>query len=285
MAVTKRQVSKVILISAIALVITTVVFLMVFRVQVFSGPVFRLKFDHVGSLTTGAVVRTAGVRIGTVTDIGINTDDYRTVIVTVTLYPNAKVRKGSRFLVMSGSLIGDQYIEVLPVAEGDFIAGGETFTGEPIKNLDSFLLSSDTLIKDFTSAMSTLAEILSENKSNIHQTLNNLKDASASLKEYMSEDKEKGPSILKKLSTLLDSLDQSSTAMTKILQDMSSKDSVVTLLGQKETTADMKTTLSNLKKISENLNSISADLKVLMNNVAGPSPTPTPTTKPNEGKN
>ena len=196
MAVTKRQVFKVVLICAIALAITAVVFLMVFRVQVFSGPVFYLKFDHVGSLTTGAVVRMAGVRIGTVTGIAINPEDNRTVIVTVTLYPNMKIRKDSRFLVMSGSLIGDQYVEVLPAAEGPFIAGGEKLTGEPIKNLDSFLLSSDTLIKDFTTAMSTLADILSENKNDIHEAIANIREASASLKEYMSEDKGKGPSTI-----------------------------------------------------------------------------------------
>ncbi|MBN2353172.1 MAG: MCE family protein [Spirochaetales bacterium] len=283
MAVTKRQVSKVIVIVTIALAVTLIIFLMVFRVQIFSGPVFHIKFDHVGSLTSGAVVRTAGVRIGTVTDIAINPDDFRTVIVTVTLYPNEKVRKGSRFLVMSGSLIGDQYIEVLPVAQGAFITGGETFTGEPIKNLDSFLLSSDTLIKDFTTAMSTLADILSENKDDIHEAIANINAASASLKEYMSEDKGGGPSLLKKLSTLLDNLDRSSTAMTKVLEDLSSKDSVVTLLNQKETTSDMKITLSNLKKISENLESVASDLKTLMKDVVGPSPTPVGRT--DDGKN
>jgi phospholipid/cholesterol/gamma-HCH transport system substrate-binding protein len=258
------------------------VLLMVFRVQVFSGPVFYLKFDHVGSLTSGAVVRTAGVRIGTVTDIAINTADYKTVVVTVTLYPNAKVRKGARFLVMSGSLIGDQYIEVLPVAEGDFIAGGETFTGEPIKNLDSFLLSSDSLIKDFTTTMSTLAEILTENKDNINKVVSNLKESSDALKQYLAGSPETGPSMLKKMSSLMENLDKSSTALTKILEDLASKDSVLTLLNQKETAADMKVTLSNLKKISDNLASISADLKVLMENVAGPSPSPS--AKPNEGK-
>jgi phospholipid/cholesterol/gamma-HCH transport system substrate-binding protein len=284
MAITKRQVSRVVLIVVLALAVTVFVFLAVFRVQVFSGPVFYLQFDHVGSLVVGAVVRMAGVRIGTVTNIAINQQDYRTVIVTVTLYPGEKIRAGSRFLVMSGSLIGDQYIEVLPVTEGPFIAGGETFKGEPIKNLDSFLLSSDTLIRDFTSAMSTLADILSENKENIHVTLNNLKDASASLKSYLSEDKERGPSLLKKMSDLMDNLDKSSTALAKILEDLSSKDSVVTLLNQKETSADMKATLANLKKISENLDSVSSDLKVLMNGIAGPAPAASPDPKAHDGK-
>ena len=70
--------------------------------------------------------------------------------------------------------------------------------------------------------------------------------------------------------------------MTTILENLSSKDSVVTLLNQKETTADMKVTLSNLKKISENMESVANDLKTLMNNVVGPSPTPAGS---NDGKN
>jgi phospholipid/cholesterol/gamma-HCH transport system substrate-binding protein len=283
MAITKRQISKVIIISLLAIGITVAIFLMVLKVQIFTGPYFYIQFNHVGSLVVGAVVRTTGVRIGTVTNIAINQEDYQSVIVTASLYPGQKVRRGSRFLVMSGSLIGDQYIEVIPAKEGGFITDGEKFRGEPIKNLDSFLLSSDTLIQDFTTVMSTLADILSENKENIHQTLGNLKDASASLKEYLRDDKADSPSLLKKMSVLLDNLDRSASALTAMLESLSSKDSVLTLLNQKETSADMKITLTNLKKISENLESIASDLKNLMNNVVGPSPSPA--AKPNEGKN
>jgi phospholipid/cholesterol/gamma-HCH transport system substrate-binding protein len=282
MAVTKRQILKVVLIAFLALAIVSFIFLMLFKVQIFAGPSFYIQFDHVGSLTVGAVVRTAGVRIGTVSNIVINQEDFTSVIVTVTLYPGQKVHRGSRYLVMSGSLIGDQYIEVLPNKTGEFINEGETFAGEPIKNLDSFLLSSDTLIKDFTTAMSALAEILTDNKDNVRKTIANLKDASASLKEGLAEDKDHGPPLLKKMSNLMDNLDKSSTALTKILEGLSAKDSVVTLLNQKETAADMKTTLSNLKKISENMDSITSDLKVLMNDVVGPSPAPS--SLQNDGK-
>jgi phospholipid/cholesterol/gamma-HCH transport system substrate-binding protein len=282
MATTKRQIFKVVLICLLALAITGFVFIMVFKVQIFTGPYFYIQFDHVGSLTVGAVVRTSGVRIGTVSNIVLNPADYQTVIVTASLYPGQKVRRGSRFLVMSGSLIGDQYIEVLPAKEGDFITDGETLKGEPIKTLDSFLLSSDTLIQDFTSAMSTLAEILRDNRDNINATLANLKAASASIKEYLSEDKARGPSLLKKMSDLMDNLDKSSIDMSAILEELSYKDSVVALLNQKETSADLKATLTNLKKISESLMSITADMKVMLDNIAGPAPSPT--AKSNDGK-
>ncbi len=274
MATTKRQILKVIVISLLAVLITVFLFLMIFKVQIFTGPYFYIRFDHVGSLTVGAVVRTAGVRIGTVSDIKINQADFRSVIVTVTLYPGQKVRRGSRFLVMSGSLIGDQYIEVIPVPEGEFISDGEIFKGEPIKNLDSFLLSSDTLIKDFTSAMSTLADILAENKDDIRSVIANLKESSDTLRKYMNDDVGGEGSMLAKLSNLLENLDKSSTALTGFLEDLASKDSVVSLLNQKETATDMKATLHNLRKISDGLVNITNDLETIMAGVVGPASEP-----------
>lgn len=274
MATSKRQIVKVIGISLLAVLTTVFLFLMIFKVQIFTGPYFYIRFDHVGSLTVGAVVRTAGVRIGTVSDIKIDQNDYRTVIVTVTLYPGQKVHRGSSFLVMSGSLIGDQYIEVIPKPGNEFITDGETFKGEPIKNLDSFLLSSDTLIKDFTSAMSTLADILAENKDDIRAVIANLKESSATLRKYMSDDAGAGGSMLSKLSRLLDNLDRSSTALTALLEDLASKDSVVSLLNQKETASDMKVTLANLRKISDGLVNITNDLETIMSGVVGSSTEP-----------
>ncbi len=271
MATSKRQIVKVIGISLLAVLTTVFLFLMIFKVQIFTGPYFYIRFEHVGSLTVGAVVRTAGVRIGTVSDIKIDQNDYRTVIVTVTLYPGQKVRRGSGFIVMSGSLIGDQYIEVIPNPEGEFITDGETFKGEPIKNLDSFLLSSDTLIKDFTSAMSTLADILAENKDDIRAVIANLKESSDTLRAYMSDKAGTDGSVLSKLSRLLDNLDRSSTALTALLEDLTSKDSVVSLLNQKETASDMKVTLANLRKISSGLVNITNDLETIMSGVVGSS--------------
>jgi ABC-type transporter Mla subunit MlaD len=274
MATTKRQILKVIIISLLAVLITVFLFLMIFKVQIFTGPFFYLRFEHVGSLTVGAVVRTAGVRIGTVSDIKLDQTDFRTVIVTVTLYPGQKVRRGSSFLVMSGSLIGDQYIEVLPVPNGDFILDGESFKGEPIKNLDSFLLSSNTLIQDFTSAMSTLADILADNKDDIRTVIANLRESSDTLRKYMSDGEGTNSSMLARFTSLLENLDKSSSALTRLLEDLASKDSVVTLLNQKETSSDMKVTLTNLRKISDGLVNITADLETIMAGVVGPAAAP-----------
>jgi phospholipid/cholesterol/gamma-HCH transport system substrate-binding protein len=272
MAVTKKQIIRVIIISFIAVSITTFLLLMIFRVQIIPGRYFYLHFDHVGSLTVGAVVRTAGVRIGTVSNIEINKNDYQTVIVTATLYPGQEVKRDSRFLVMSGSLIGDQYVEVLPGKGTDFIQDGEVFRGEPIKNLDSFLLSSDTLIKDFTTTMSILSEILRDNKGNIEKTLQNIRDSSDALKNSLAGSEGKEDSLLKKMDIVFGNLEKTTTSLTNILDGFSSKDSVVNLLNQKDTSADVRQTLSNLKQISESLVSVTADLKTLLDSLVGPTP-------------
>ncbi|RPJ05340.1 MAG: MCE family protein [Spirochaetaceae bacterium] len=266
MNINKKSLRKAIIIVFISICFVTFLYMMVTRVQLFAGKKFYIKFEHVGSLAAGAVVRTAGVRIGTVSDIKLNEADFRTVIVTGSLYSNQDIRRGSRCIIMSGSLIGDQYVEVIPSQYPEFIADGEMLYGEPLKNLDSFLLSSDTLMKDFTTVMSTLAEILTENKDNVNMTLLNVRESSDAIKKYFAGGPGQTPGM-EQLSHLLESLDKAVSSIAIITESLSSSDSVVGVLSRKESSADLAQTITNLKKISESLVSITRDLETIMGDI------------------
>ena len=274
MAIRKRQLFKVTLISLLAILITVFLFFMVFKVQIITGPYFYIHFEHVGSLTVGAVVRMAGVRIGTVSSIDINEADYTTVIVTVTLYPNQKVRDDSEFIIMSGSLIGDLYIEVLPGQSNEFIADGETFKGESLKSIDAFMMSSETLIQDLTISMGVLSEILRNNQENIEQTLRNVRESTDALNASLAGTPDGAPTLLDKIDTVFTNLEKTTAELNTLLAELNSSDSAISLLNRKETRADLEQTIANLREISENLVGVTEGLETIVGSVVGPAPSP-----------
>ncbi|MBN1525574.1 MAG: MCE family protein [Spirochaetales bacterium] len=260
MRINSKNIRKSVIIILIALVFIVGLYLLVSKTQFFVGTRFYITFHHIGSMPVGAVVRTAGVRIGSVTAIKINEVDRKSVIAEISLYPKEKVLKGSRFIIMSGSLLGDQYVEVIPADSTEFIQEGDHVQGDPIKNLDSFLLSSDTLIKDFTTSMSILSEILRDNKDNISTTLQNIRESSDAIKQYLVTADGGDPSVLERFARVMDGLD-------KITDSLASDDSVVSVLSSKKSSQDIEKTISNLQKISESLTVITRDLEIILEDI------------------
>jgi phospholipid/cholesterol/gamma-HCH transport system substrate-binding protein len=130
MALKLRSVIRVIIICLLSLTAVLFLYLLVNNFQFERGTTFYIHFDHIGSLMQGAWIRKAGVKIGSITDIEINKADQRTVIVTFNLFPSQKLHIDSHFAIMSASMIGDQYVEVLPGSENSpYAAEGHVFQG------------------------------------------------------------------------------------------------------------------------------------------------------------
>lgn len=281
MAITKRQLGKVIFITLLAILITIFIFLMVFKIDLVKGMSFKIRFDHIGSLTVGGVVRTGGVRIGTVSEIDIDRSDFKSVLVTVMLYPGYKVRRNSRFLVQSGSLIGDQYIEVIPIVEPstktgeeEFIQEGEIFSGEPITGFEALLKKGDVLASDLAISIAVLNRTLLSNEANLNAIILNIRQLTDDLKAYFHESSNGKPSLLSKLNTVFNNLEQSTQELNQLLAKLNSSDSILGLLNEKKTRSDLEETLKNLKAISGHLATVSEGLKKIMDDLV---PVATPT--------
>jgi len=281
MAITKRQLGKVIFISLLAISITVFIFLMVFKIDLVRGLTFKIRFNHIGSLTVGGVVRTGGVRIGTVSEIDIDKSDFKSVLVTVMLYPGYKVRRNSRFIVQSGSLIGDQYIEVIPTVdpnpksgEEEFIQEGEIFSGEPITGFEALLKKGDVLASDLAISIAVLNRTLLANEANLNATIFNIRQVTEDLKAYFHESPDGKPSLFSKLYTVFDNLEQSTKELNQLLAKLNSSDSILGLLNEKKTRSDLEETLKNLKVLSGHLATVSEGLKTIMEDLI---PTPRPT--------
>jgi phospholipid/cholesterol/gamma-HCH transport system substrate-binding protein len=268
MAFKIKSIIRVIVICLLSITAVIFLYLLVNNFQFQRGTTFYIHFDHIGSLVHGGWIRKAGVKIGSITNIEIDEKDQSTVIVTFNLFPGNFIHNDSRLVIMSASMIGDQYIEVMPgTAEAGFAEEGKVFMGESSKSLDSLLVKSDDVIKDFTVAVTVLSEILDEKKDAIKDIISNIDEASASLNKVIKNAEYS-------LMNLPKSIDEFSNAVEKIavyVDQIDRSDTVFGLLKDDKISQELKTTISNLNNISLNLLEASEDMKEILSEIIGPS--------------
>ncbi|MBT9486018.1 MAG: outer membrane lipid asymmetry maintenance protein MlaD [Rubrivivax sp.] len=84
----------------------------------------KARFDNIGGLKARAPVRSAGVKVGTVTRIGLDPVTYQGVV-TLEIQKSYQFPKDSSAKILTAGLLGDQYIglEAGP-SEENLAAGG-----------------------------------------------------------------------------------------------------------------------------------------------------------------
>ena len=109
----------------------------------------KARFVSIDGLSTGADVRIGGVKIGTVTDRGIDFETYE-AIVTMSIAPEIRLTEDTHAEVTGEGLIGSKYIELDPGRSETFIAkGGEITRTKGVVSIEEllgkaiFLLSED----------------------------------------------------------------------------------------------------------------------------------------------
>lgn len=80
------------------------------------------SFRSLEGVNVGTDVRLAGVKIGTVTDVALNSDTYR-ADTTVSVRSDTQVPDDSSIIISSEGLLGGNFVEIVP--------GGSPFYFEP----------------------------------------------------------------------------------------------------------------------------------------------------------
>ncbi|GAB4036935.1 MAG: outer membrane lipid asymmetry maintenance protein MlaD [Rubrivivax sp.] len=85
------------------------------------------KFDNIGGLKPRAPVRSAGVKVGAVTRIGLDPVTYQGVV-TMEIRREFQFPKDSSAKILTSGLLGDQYIGLEPGPAEVMVADGGTLT-------------------------------------------------------------------------------------------------------------------------------------------------------------
>ena len=81
------------------------------------------RFDAIDGLSIGSDVRIGGVKIGSVVDQSIDTEDFRAVV-TLAILPEVKLPEDTKASITSAGLLGAKYVKLEPGGAGTRIAGG-----------------------------------------------------------------------------------------------------------------------------------------------------------------
>jgi|WetSurMetagenome_2_1015567.scaffolds.fasta_scaffold113993_2 phospholipid/cholesterol/gamma-HCH transport system substrate-binding protein len=166
------RVIRVFVIIVFAVAASVLLYLLVNNFQFRRGTSVRVHFTSVGDLNTGAWVRKAGIKVGSVTKLE-PAEDEKTVMVYLTFKPGQIVRSTDKFKLVAKGILGDMYMEQNPGPKDTPLAReGELFEGQQSFNLTD-ILGGDTMnmVTDLAGGLKGLIDILKKNEAQIDSTL------------------------------------------------------------------------------------------------------------------
>ena len=96
------------------------------RVQV-GGTTLTANFDNLGGLASGADVRIAGVKVGSVTATRIDPKTYQAVL-TFTVQSDVQLPTDSSATIASGGLLGGSFLSLSPGGSETMLKNGQAVT-------------------------------------------------------------------------------------------------------------------------------------------------------------
>lgn len=232
----------------------------------------RVEFPNASGLMRGSEVFLAGAKIGRVTEGPIILPEMNGVYVTVRIFEDVNIPKGSEFSIGSSGLLGDKYIQIrlkknaskLPPIEPGATIKGVTESGgisgmtEQAAELIPRLRDAVDNINSVVSKIDN--DVLSENGIQaINQTLKNLETTSASLAEASAKvDKVVGnaDTAITSGKATMDSAQKAADELQRAVKDIrllvqeirQGKGVLGTLIGSREMAENLRALILNLRR-------------------------------------
>jgi ABC-type transporter Mla subunit MlaD len=264
MAVKASKILRVIVIFIVAVAASLLLYLLINNFQFVRGRSVRVHFTNVGDLNTGAWVRKAGLKVGSVTRL-VPAEDEKTIIVTLTFKPGQIVRTTDQFALVSKGILGDMYIEQKPgpkesplVTENDLL-----FEGEPSFNIMD-LLSGETMdtITDLAMSLKSVVDIIKKNQDSIDSALKDIARTARNVSivsDRAVEITDSVPDIKRQVMSSMDTLASTVTSVSA---------SAERLMGSVQ--GNVAGSASDLAASMESLRKITADIQVAVTQLTAP---------------
>ena len=154
--------------------------------QVFSGDRFYYAlFEQSNGLQVSAPVLLRGVKVGSVTDIYLDTDHPDKVVVKVGIKKTVDIPSDSRLVLFADGLMGDKAIQLVMGSSGSLFDRGVVIPSEieaglfesASTSIDDLVAEAKTLMGSLTAASASLNELLSKNADAFGGILDNVETA------------------------------------------------------------------------------------------------------------
>jgi phospholipid/cholesterol/gamma-HCH transport system substrate-binding protein len=308
MAVKATRILRVIVIFIVAVASSFLLYMLINNFQFTRGRTVRVHFTNVGDLNTGAWVRKAGLKVGSVTRL-VPAEDEKTIIATLTFRPGQIVRSTDQFALISKGILGDMYIEQRPgPKDSPLVEEGRLFEGEPSFNVMD-LLSGETMttITDLAMSLKSVADIIKKNQDSIDSALKDIARTAHNVgivSDRAVEITDSVPDIKRQITSSMDTLTSTVTTVSasaerligsvqgnvtmsasdlaasmeslrKITADiqvavkqLTAQDSVITSLSAPKTSQSLDTSMQNLQEITRQLLVATQELQKILTGIS-----------------
>lgn len=184
-----------------------------------------LLFPYADGITKGSPVWYAGLEVGEVSNIKIAKGTSDRIAVTVTISPDARVRKDSRVDIRNLGMMGAKYVEISPGSpNAELLGPGETLEGKGPSSLSELMESGYEVVNRAGSLISEVQSLVHEIRTEAPIT-EAIKNANGFLVDMRDNGKDV-KKILAKINVLADNLKHTSgeggkelTALLRELRD------------------------------------------------------------------
>jgi phospholipid/cholesterol/gamma-HCH transport system substrate-binding protein len=308
MPVRASKIIRVIVIIIFAVAASTFLYLLVNNFQFTRGVEVRVHFTSVGDLNTGAWVRKAGLKVGSVTRLE-PAEDEKTIMATLTFRPGRIVRRDDKFALIAKGILGDMYIEQNPgPKESPLVEPGRIFEGQPAFSI-SDLLTGDTMgtVTDLASSIKGIVDLLKKNQNVLESSLKDIAKTAQNVRIVTDRAVDLTQSVPDMTAAITSSVDQLQSAVTDVSQttkkllaklegnlssssddlaasmksvrqstadiqtavaELTAKSSVIATLGAPDTAKSLETTMKNLEAISTELLAVTRDTQKIVQGVS-----------------
>lgn len=89
------------------------------------GYIVTAKFDKIDGLVAGSDVRMSGIKIGSIADQALDPNTYLAVV-SMNIANHIKIPTDSSVAIVSESLLGGKYMDIIPGGDDTFLKPGES---------------------------------------------------------------------------------------------------------------------------------------------------------------
>lgn len=244
-------------------------YLLVFRVDFGGSSSVTVRFSSVGTIQPGSPVRQSGVKVGTVSRVLLAGDDRRKVDVELALYRGLTVRRTDRIAIVTGGLLGDQYIDIAAgPADGPVAGPGDRLDGESGLDLKLLVDGGGTLLQDLGSATKTIAGFLENHQDDLDRILaetergvRHAADAAERADRLLAKAEDSWDPTVQNLRATLQTLRETSESLNGLVKGLASPGAVAGMLSSPETARSAAETLANLQAASRSLKTMTDALE------------------------
>ncbi len=223
-------------------------------------PVYAM-FHDVSGLTSGNLVRFAGVEVGQVETVAILPEGIK---VLMRIHKGTAIPNGSYFTIGTDGLLGEKFISIVPpVGQGNtgILAAGDVVVGADPQGLDALIQSADRVLADVHALVQSLNDILGDDKVktalkdsalNAKVITDNLRVLSASLARMAVNNEQDVSQMVANLKSMSESLKMAAGEVSTMIASVDNH-------GQ--TTADLTAAVHNVKLTSERIEKMAKSME------------------------